>query len=208
VLTAYCDRLIGHRLLKQDLISMRTLTRLGGSRPDVLGGAGGAVPRRRFPAGRSTRHPHVFVLMLENQTATSPSKGIAAPYLAKTCERGALLAITMAWPASLGNYIRSSAQARTRDAADCRCSRTSSPATRTDAHGQLLGVGCVYQDREDVPTTRARLHVEGYMEDMGKDPIGECTCGMRASVPGGTHVPRYDKYAARHDRRLLPYDHR
>jgi phosphatidylinositol-3-phosphatase len=74
-----------------------------------------------------------------------------------------------------------------------------------DAHGQLLGLGCVYPNTvKTLPDQLEAAHLtwKGYMEDMGKDPRRErATCGH---PPIGRRdetliATAADKYAAKHD---------
>ncbi|MDB6046899.1 MAG: phosphoesterase [Gammaproteobacteria bacterium] len=169
--------------------------------------AAGASPR-----GESTPPiRHVFVLMLENQTATVTfAERSPAPYLAKTLPtRGALLANYYGiGHASLGNYIALISGQAPNEKTQLDCPLFSDfflQQPGLDAHGQLLGVGCVYPSI--VKTLPDQLEPagftwKGYMEDMGKDPHREsATCGhARIGAPEGTHVATpIDKYAARHD---------
>ena len=74
-----------------------------------------------------------------------------------------------------------------------------------DAHGQLLGVGCVYPNSvKTLPDQLEAAHLtwKGYMEDMGKDPRREsATCGHpTVGTQDATLIAtEADKYAAKHD---------
>jgi phosphatidylinositol-3-phosphatase len=154
---------------------------------------------------------HVFVLLLENQSYhVTFGDGTAAPYLAHTlAARGALLEQYYSiGHASLGNYIALVSGQAPNDATqlDCPMFVDFKPsAARLDAHGQLLGSGCVYPPMvRTLPDQleAAGLTWRGYMEDMGNDPAREAaTCGhVRVGQPDTTELARLsDQYAGRHD---------
>ena len=154
---------------------------------------------------------HVFVLILENESyPVTFGKRSPARYLAHTLStQGALLTQYYAiGHASLGNYIAliSGQAPNEQTQLDCAVfADFTASAPRLDAHGQLLGSGCVYPSI--VKTLPDQLEAAGltwkaYMEDMGKNPAREsATCGH---VPVGaadtTHVAQPgDQYATRHD---------
>jgi phosphatidylinositol-3-phosphatase len=154
---------------------------------------------------------HVFVLMLENQNAAETFGAQSpAPYLARTLPaQGALLPNYYAiGHASLDNYIAliSGQAPNVRTQLDCPLfSDFVSQQPRLDAHGQLLGQGCIYPNIvKTLPDQleAAGLNWKGYMEDMGKDPARErATCGHPS--PGKQDLTlsatAADKYAAKHN---------
>jgi phosphatidylinositol-3-phosphatase len=164
------------------------------------------------PHGSSAPHiRHVFVLLLENETASVTfGKHSPAPYLAQTLPaRGALLSNYYGiGHASLDNYIALISGQAPNEKTQLDCPLFSDFLLKQpglDAHGQLLGVGCVYP--KIVRTLPDQLEAagftwKGYMEDMGNDPHREsATCGhARVGAPETTHVATAaDKYAARHN---------
>jgi phosphatidylinositol-3-phosphatase len=168
-------------------------------------GAAAPVPAA-LPAVR-----HVFVLLLENESfQVTFGAGTPAPYLAHTLTaRGALLTQYYSiGHASLDNYIALISGQAPNDATQLDCPvfadfRPSAP--RLDAHGQLLGSGCVYPPI--VRTLPDELEAAGltwraYMQDMGKDPAREPpSCGhVPVGQPDTTQIAQVsDQYAARHD---------
>jgi phosphatidylinositol-3-phosphatase len=154
---------------------------------------------------------HVFVLLLENQSyQVTFAPGTPAPYLAHTlAARGALLTQYYSiGHASLDNYVALISGQAPNDATQLDCPRFvdfEPSAARLDAHGQLLGSGCVYPPMvRTLPDQleAAGLTWKGYMEDMGKDPAREApACGhVRVGQPDTTQLARpSDQYAARHD---------
>ena len=154
---------------------------------------------------------HVFVLMLENQNAAVTfSGGPPSPYLAQTLPaRGALLPNYYGiGHASLDNYIALISGQAPNEKTQLDCPLFSDfllLQPGLDAHGQLLGLGCVYPNT--VKTLPDQLEAaghtwKGYMEDMGKDPRRErATCGHPAiGKPDETLIATAtDKYAAKHN---------
>jgi len=154
---------------------------------------------------------HVFVLLLENQNAANTfSTSPQAPYLAQTlAKRGAFLPDYYGiGHASLGNYVAlvSGQAPNERTQLDCPLYADFVPQQPgLDAHGQLLGLGCVYPDIvKTLPDQleAAGLTWKGYMEDMGSDPDREsATCGHPRL--GARDVTLFasarDKYAAKHN---------
>jgi len=174
---------------------------------------GASAATAEAPHGNASAPPirHVFVLVLENETAAvSFGKQSPAPYLAKTLPaRGALLANYYGiGHASLDNYIALISGQAPNEKTQLDCPLFSDFIVQQptlDAHGQMLGVGCVYPSIvKTLPDQleAAGLTWKGYMEDMGKDPHREsATCGhAQIGTPETTHVATaIDKYAARHD---------
>jgi phosphatidylinositol-3-phosphatase len=154
---------------------------------------------------------HVFVLMLENENAATTFAGKPpAPYLAQTLPaQGALVANYYGiGHASLDNYIALISGQAPNEKTQLDCPLFSDFLLQQpglDAHGQLLGLGCVYPNTvKTLPDQleAVRLTWRGYMEDMGKDPRRErATCGHPAvGEPDETLIATAaDKYAAKHD---------
>jgi hypothetical protein len=154
---------------------------------------------------------HVFVLMLENENAAVTFAGKPpAPYLAQTLPaRGALISNYYGiGHASLDNYIALVSGQAPNEKTQLDCPLFSdflAAQPGLDAHGQLLGLGCIYPNT--VKTLPDQLEAagrtwKGYMEDMGKDPQRErATCGHPAiGKPDETLIATAtDKYAAKHD---------
>jgi phosphatidylinositol-3-phosphatase len=154
---------------------------------------------------------HVFVLLLENQSA-AVAFGTASesPYLARTLPaRGAALPEYYAiGHASLDNYVALvSGQAPNHETQlDCGVfSDFKASAERLDANGQLAGYGCVYPTL--VRTLPDQLEGAGltwraYMEDMGNNPAREpASCAHVAlGAPENTQEAQIgDQYATRHN---------
>src|SRR6185312_12176491 len=141
-----------------------------------------AAPPEKLPPIR-----HVFVLLLENQNAgdTFGSRPLA-PYLAKTLvAQGAFLPNYYGiGHASLDNYVALVSGQAPNERTQLDCPLFADFVQRQpglDAHGQVLGLGCVYPDIvKTLPDQleAAGLTWKGYMEDMGNDPKRErATCG-------------------------------
>jgi hypothetical protein len=154
---------------------------------------------------------HVFVLMLENENASTTFAGQPpSPYLAQTLPaQGAMVANYYGiGHASLDNYIALISGQAPNEKTQLDCPLFSEFLLQQpglDAHGQLLGLGCVYPNTvKTLPDQLEAAHLtwKGYMEDMGKDPRRErATCGHPPS--GGRDetliATATDKYAAKHD---------
>lgn len=155
---------------------------------------------------------HVFLIVLENKSFEAAfGPGSPAPYLARTLpSRGALLThyySTGHW--SLDNYIALVSGQAPNPATQGDCPQpvefqASSP--RLDAHGQLLGSGCVYPAIVKALPDQlepAGLTWKGYMEDFDRDPARDNaeTCSVdRIGHPDPTERGvRGDQYAAKHD---------
>jgi phosphatidylinositol-3-phosphatase len=152
---------------------------------------------------------HVFIVMLENENATSTfGPDSPAPYLSKTLRsKGAFLpnyyAVTHL---SLGNYLGllSGQGSNPQTQADCQVFNQF-VRVGTGSDGQALGQGCVYPSSVQTLANQLTAHGltwKGYMEDMGNDPAREsATCGH---PPIGSPDPTQnaevgDQYAARHN---------
>jgi hypothetical protein len=154
---------------------------------------------------------HVFLIVLENQSYEATfGRNSAARDLSRTLtKQGALLPNYYGighW--SLDNYIAMiSGQAPNKETqADCEIySEFQLSAPALDAHGQALGVGCIYPQM--VRTLPDELETagftwRGYMEDMGKDPSREsATCAhSTANAPDPLlHATDKDQYATKHN---------
>jgi hypothetical protein len=154
---------------------------------------------------------HVFVLLLENQNAENTfSRRPFAPYLAQTLTaQGAFLPNYYGiGHASLDNYVALVSGQAPNERTQLDCPLFADFVARQpglDAHGQVLGLGCVYPN---IVTTlpdqleAAGLTWKGYMEDMGSDPNRErATCGHpRIGTRDYTLIATAkDKYAAKHN---------
>ena len=155
---------------------------------------------------------HVFLIVLENKSFEAAfGPGSPAPYLAKTLPaRGALLTQYYAighW--SLDNYIAMVSGQAPNSATQGDCPQPiefqpSSPGL--DAHGQLLGVGCVYPAAvKTLPDQleQARLTWKGFMEDLDRNPTRDdpqtCTSGRIGQTDPTERAAVGDQYAAKHD---------
>ncbi|MGH8201209.1 MAG: alkaline phosphatase family protein [Steroidobacteraceae bacterium] len=173
-----------------------------------------AGPARAADLHTGTMPPirHVFLIVLENKSFEGAfGPGSPAPYLAKTLPaRGALLTqyyATGHW--SLDNYIAMVSGQAPNPATQGDCPQpiefqAASPAL--DAHGQLLGAGCVYPAVvKTLPDQLepAGLTWKGYMEDLDRDPARDrpqtCTPGRIGQGDQTEHAASGDQYAAKHD---------
>jgi phosphatidylinositol-3-phosphatase len=162
------------------------------------------------PAAAASSVRHVFVIVLENQNAsTTFGPGSPAPYLANTLtSAGAFVpGYYGIGHNSLDNYIAMvSGQAPTvATQGDCPDFIDVLPGTPT-SDGQVLGQGCVYP--ASVQTVAGQLQArgltwKGYMEDMGNNPARDngVTCAHPAiGSPDGTQqATATDQYATRHN---------
>ncbi|MGZ4299560.1 MAG: alkaline phosphatase family protein [Solirubrobacteraceae bacterium] len=176
----------------------------------ALGAALAASPAVAAPVGGRSQVRHVYVIVLENESAavtfgpTSP-----APHLSKTLPaRGELLPNYYGvGHASLDNYVAMiSGQApNSSTQADCGVFADFTTAGPLGSFGQQPGAGCVYPS--NVTTVAAQLGAAGftwrdYNEDMGADPTREsATCGHPVvGQPDHTEAATStDMYASRHD---------
>jgi hypothetical protein len=171
-----------------------------------LGGVAGIAAAATLPPIR-----HVFVLVLENENAAVTfSSNPPAPYLARTLPaQGAFLGNYYGiGHASLDNYVALISGQAPNEKTQLDCPLfvdfwLQQPGL--DAHGQALGVGCVYP--KIVKTLPDQLEAagltwKGYMQDMGKDPNRErSTCG-HPPLGARDHTmfaTAADKYAAKHN---------
>jgi hypothetical protein len=155
---------------------------------------------------------HVFLIVLENKSFEGAfGPGSPAPYLAKNLPgRGALLTqyyATGHW--SLDNYIAlvSGQAPNPATQRDCPQPVEFRPSRRgLDAHGQVLGVGCVYPAIvKTLPDQleHAGLTWKGFMEDLDSDPTRDdpqtCTAGRIGQTDQTERAAVGDQYAAKHD---------
>jgi hypothetical protein len=172
---------------------------------------GARASAQPLPAGGLPPIRHVFVLLLENQSAAVTfAPDSPAPYLARTLPAmGAHLTQYYGiGHASLGNYVALiSGQAPNHETQlDCGIySDFRASAATLNADGQLTGAGCVYPAL--VRTLPDQLESAGltwraYMEDMGNHPDREpATCAHVAiGAQENTHQAQPgDQYATRHN---------
>jgi hypothetical protein len=149
--------------------------------------------------------------MLENENAAVTfSSASPAPYLARTLPaQGALLTHYYGiGHASLDNYVAliSGQAPNEKTQLDCPLfADFSLQQAALDAHGQALGVGCVYPNIvKTLPDQleAAGLAWKGYMEDMGKDPNRErasCAHPPLGALDHTLFATAADKYAAKHN---------
>jgi hypothetical protein len=172
--------------------------------------AAAAATALAAPVGEKSQVRHVFVIVLENESAavtfgpTSP-----APYLSKTLTaKGAFLPNYFGvGHASLDNYIAMiSGQAPNPSTqADCGVFANFTAGGSLGSFGQQPGSGCVYPS--NVMTLAQQflgndLTWRDYNEDMGADPTREsATCGHPVvGQPDHTEgATPTDMYASRHD---------
>jgi phosphatidylinositol-3-phosphatase len=169
-----------------------------------------ATTSRAAVAGR----PHVFLIVLENESYSNTYLHNPNPYLGKRLQRqGTLLTQYHAiGHFSLDNYLAMmSGQAPNADTStDCQkyanFNATTAAAT-INSSGQAVGTGCVFP--RNVKTLANQLsdhHISwhGYMEDVGKTSGREQKhCGVPTLTgTGGDDTQRAtpkDQYAARHN---------
>jgi hypothetical protein len=175
----------------------------------IIAPAGLAPPASAAAAAPSTPIRHVFVIVLENESAsTTFAPSSPAPYLSQTLRAaGAYLPNYYGvGHQSNDNYVAMiSGQApNAQTQADCQVFDDFAPGT-IGAHGQAQGTGCVYP--ASVPTIASQLTGAGltwrdYNQDMGADPARESSvCGHPAlnSSDGTQKASAKDGYATRHD---------
>ena len=154
---------------------------------------------------------HVFILMLENQNAANTFAGKPpAPYLAQTLPaQGALVPNYYGiGHASLDNYIALISGQAPNEKTQLDCPLFSDFLLQQpglDAHGQLLGLGCVLSQHGEIAsrsTGSGPFHLEGLHGGYGQGSRRErATCGHPAiGAPDETLIATaVDKYAAKHD---------
>jgi len=154
---------------------------------------------------------HVFLIVLENQSYEATfGHNSAAPYLSQTLtKQGVTLPNYYGiGHSSLDNYIALISGQAPNEATQGDCvtfSEFQLSAPALDAHGQALGMGCVYpQMVKTLPDEleSAGFSWKGYMEDMGKDRSREnATCAHSAinSAENLMHATLKDQYAVKHN---------
>src|SRR5947209_7288456 len=179
------------------------------SKPKTSGKSKPKTPGKRKVRVSATSIKHVFLIVLENESASASfGPGSPAPYLAKT------LRSQGAYPPnyyatghqSNDNYIAMvSGQApNVQNQADCQLFDDLLPGT-IGAYGQAIGEGCVYPT--GVATIASQLDARGlswrdYNEDMGADPQREpAECGHPAlnTLDNAQKATATDQYATRHN---------
>jgi hypothetical protein len=168
-----------------------------------------AVPAQARMPGAPPPVGHVFVLVLENENAsTTFGQDSPAPYLSKTLPtQGAYVpeyyGVTHL---SLGNYVAmvSGQGSNPQTQADCQI-YTDFAGGVIGPDGQALGNGCVYPATVKTiadQLTAKGLSWKGYMEDMGNDTTREAAlCGRpQLNTRDNTQTASAtDQYAARHN---------
>ena len=185
----------------------------------TLGVAVTAAAAVSAPIGGKFQVRHVFVIVLENESAAVTfGPDSPAPFLSKTLPaKGAFVPNYYGvGHASLDNYVAMiSGQAPNPSTqADCGVFANFT-AAGLGSFGQQPGSGCVYP--ADVTTLPAQLQGakfswRDYNEDMGADPTREsATCGHPVvGQPDHTEAATADRHVRHPPRpvRVLPLDHR
>ncbi|HEX3824023.1 MAG TPA: alkaline phosphatase family protein [Mycobacteriales bacterium] len=158
--------------------------------------------------------PHVFLIVLENESYTNTYRHHPGRYIQSTLEKqGTLLSRYHAvGHFSLDNYLAMiSGQApNSYTSVDClypaNFNKTARPA-KLNAAGQAVGTGCIFP--KNVRTlanqlSKAKVSWHGFMEDMGKTPGREQKrCGRPTLAKSGydqtQNATAADQYAARHN---------
>jgi phosphatidylinositol-3-phosphatase len=154
---------------------------------------------------------HVFLIVFENQSyEVTFGRDSPAPYLARTLTaQGVLLQNYYGvGHSSLDNYIALISGQAPNEATQGDCATYSDFQTSVpglDAHGQALGMGCVYPPV--VRTLPDELETAGYtwkayMEDMGKDSGRESATCAHSPINSQETLLRAtvnDQYAVKHN---------
>jgi phosphatidylinositol-3-phosphatase len=154
---------------------------------------------------------HVFLIVLENQSyKTTFGRSSEAPYLAHTLtKRGVMLPNYYGiGHSSLDNYVALISGQAPNEATQGDCvtfSEFQFDSPTLDAHGQALGLGCVYPQM--VKTLPDELEDAGfswkaYMEDMGKDRSRESATCAHSTLNGPEALLQAsvgDQYAVKHN---------
>jgi phosphatidylinositol-3-phosphatase len=170
------------------------------------------VPAEELRTGTLPPIRHVFLIVLENKSFDAAfGPGSIAPYLARTLPaRGALLTryyATGHW--SLDNYIAMVSGQAPNPATQHDCDQAipfSPTGPGLDAHGQLLGSGCIYPPIvKTLPDQleQAGFTWKGFMEDLDSNPTRDdpqtCTSGRIGKNDETERAAVGDQYAAKHD---------
>jgi hypothetical protein len=154
---------------------------------------------------------HVFLIVLENQSyAVTFGPNSRAPYLAHTLSaQGVLLQNYYGiGHSSLDNYLALISGQAPNEATQGDCpvySEFELSTSELDAHGQVLGVGCIYPSivRTLPDELEAKgLTWKGYMEDMGKDAARESATCAHSPIGSPERLLRAtsaDQYAVKHN---------
>jgi phospholipase C len=154
---------------------------------------------------------HVFLIVLENQSyEVTFGRDSQASFLAQTLAgQGVLLRNYYGiGHSSLDNYIALISGQAPNEATQGDCATFSEfnrSAPGLDAHGQILGKGCVYPlIVKTLPDAleAASLTWKAYMEDMGKDPARESATCAHSAVNSQETLLRAtlkDQYAVKHN---------
>ena len=154
---------------------------------------------------------HVFLIVLENESYQETfGHDSKAPYLAHTLTaQGVLLENYFGiGHSSLDNYIALISGQAPNEETQGDCHIFSEFKLRTpglDAHGQVLGLGCVYPGIvRTLPDEleAAKFTWKGYMEDMGKDPARESATCAHSPINAEEALLRAtlkDQYAVKHN---------
>jgi phospholipase C len=154
---------------------------------------------------------HVFLIVLENESyQVTFGHDSRAPYFAHTLPTQGMLLQNYygIGHSSLDNYIALISGQAPNEATQGDChtfSEFRAMAPGLDAHGQLVGKGCVYplivRTLPDELET-AGFTWKGYMEDMGKDPAREHATCAHSPVNSEETLLRatpQDQYAVKHN---------
>jgi len=154
---------------------------------------------------------HVFLIVLENQSyEVTFGRESKASYLAQSLiGQGVLLRNYYGiGHSSLDNYIALISGQAPNEATQGDCATFNEfnlSAPGLDAHGQVLGTGCVYPlIVRTLPDEleKASLTWKAYMEDMGKDPARESATCAHSAVNAQETLLRAtlkDQYAVKHN---------
>jgi phosphatidylinositol-3-phosphatase len=184
------------------------------SGPQLANVSSHVLPAAVHSVAAAPGRPHIFLIVLENESYADTYLDHPNRYIGKTLERqGTLLTQYHAiGHFSLDNYIAMiSGQApNPSTSADCQepanFNKSAKPAV-LNASGQAVGTGCVYP--KNVLTLANQLSARGiswggYMEDLGNTPSREQKrCGRPTLEKSGfdetQEATAKDQYAARHN---------
>jgi phospholipase C len=162
-------------------------------------------------SAQSAKVRHVFLIILENESYdVTFGRDSQAPYLAHTLTAQGLILQNYygIGHSSLDNYIALISGQAPNEATQGDCHTFSEFNMRVpglDAHGQVLGLGCVYP--LIVRTLPDELETAGftwkaYQEDMGKDPAREAATCAHSPINSQEALLRAtvkDQYAVKHN---------
>jgi hypothetical protein len=171
---------------------------------------GAAPPATTKPADP----PHVFLIVLENESYSDTYRHHPGRYIQKTLEKqGTLLSQYHAiGHFSLDNYIAMISGQAPNPVTSTDCTfptnfNTSTKPARLNAAGQAIGKGCVYPSNVRTlanQLSKATVSWHGYMDEMGNAPGREqARCGRPTLTKAGfddtQDATPADQYAARHN---------